>query len=245
MSSQVQHLVALGARRLKTSPFIIVENCFDDRLWLFDDSHQVEIACGNHAFADQLVPHPGDQSLPEFAANQNDRYLAALAGLDQRQALGQLIDGAEASRQHYVRRREAHEHHLAREEIAKVDPDILEAVAGRLVRKKNVETNRGRPAGVRAAIGGFHQTRTAAGNYRKAGIREEPRDAFRFSVIRMVRLDASAAEHAYRRPYAAQTLGRDGEFCYNAEHPPRLLAVRRVHRLRVDYLRNLVRLNHA
>src|SRR5260370_32573770 len=135
VSSQVQHLVALGACRLKTATFIIVENCFDDCLGLFDDPHQVEVARGNHAFTDQLVLHPGDQSLPEFAPDQNDRYLAALSGLDQRQALGQLVDRAKASRQHYVGRRKTHEHHLAREEIAKVDPNILEAVATLLVTK--------------------------------------------------------------------------------------------------------------
>src|ERR1700682_167127 len=194
----------------------------------------------------EIMPSPTSLScIHAIPADQNDRYLAALARLDQCQAFGQLIYRAEASWQHDVRRREANEHHLAREEIAKVDSDVLEAVASLLVRKKNVQTDRRRPASVCAAIGCFHQTRATTRNDRKARVRKEPRDTFRFSVIRMAGLDAKAPEHAYCRPYAAQTFGRDGEFCHNAEHPPRLLSVRRVHRLRVDHLRNLARLNHA
>ncbi len=152
---------------------------------------------------------------------------------------------AEASGQYHVGGREAHEHHLAREEIAEVDADILERVAGLLVRQNDVEADRGRPAGVRAAIDGFHQSGPAAGDHREARIGQKARDVLGLLVVRVTGRDARAAEEAYRRTNAAQALGRDGKLCHNAQNTPRFLPVGREIRQRVDQLGNLARLIHA
>src|SRR5207247_2370781 len=168
--------------------------------------HEVEIGGGDHSFADQPFAHPVDESAPELASDKNDRNLPALAGLYQRQTLGQLVDGAETSRHHDVRRRETHEHHLAREKITEVDADVLITVAGLLVRQQDVEPDgRGAPA-VRAAVCRFHRSRPAPGYYGEAGIRQKPRNPFRLFEVRMIGLNARAAEHAYRGPHAAQAL---------------------------------------
>src|SRR5215831_8362259 len=150
---EIEHLVSLFSSRLEAARFVVIENRLDDRFRLLDDTYQVKVGRIDHAFADESLPHPIDESAPEFAAYQDDWNSAALARLHQRKALGQLVDGAEATWKNNVRRRKAHEHHLAREEIAEVDPDVLECVAALLVRQQDVESDRRRASGVGAEIG--------------------------------------------------------------------------------------------
>ena len=198
----------------------------------------------DHSFTDEPLAHPVDEPPPEFPADQDYRNLAALSGLNQRQAFGELVDRAESARQHDVRRRKADEHHLAREKVSEVDADILILVARLLVRQHDVEPYRGGASRVRAVIGGLHQAWSASGNHREAGVGEKAGDAFRLFIVGMSRADAGAPEHADGGPDIAQLLRCDREFCHNAEHPPRFLAVGRIRRLGIDQLRDLARLNH-
>ena len=113
------------------------------------------------------------------------------------------------------------------------------------MRKQDVQADRGGASAVRSAVDRFHEAGAAAGDDREAGIGQQSRNEFRLLVVIVMRLHARAAEHAHRWADTAQPLSGDGEFCHNAEYPPRFLPVGRVHRLRVDQLGNLVRLNHA
>ena len=184
---QVQHLVALGPGRLEAARLVVIEDRLDDRFGLVDHLHQIEIGRRDHAFADELVAHPVDQPAPELAADQDDRHLAALAGLHQRQALGQLVERAEAAGHHDVGRREVHEHHLAREEMAEVEADVLVRVAGLLVRQLDVEADRRRASREGALVGRFHDARAAAGDHAEAGVGQQARDVLGQLVIRMIR----------------------------------------------------------
>ena len=55
---------------------------------------QGNIRSVNGGFADQGTLEPLDQTAPKVASDQDDRDLPRLAGLDQCQDLGQLIQGA-------------------------------------------------------------------------------------------------------------------------------------------------------
>ena len=121
---------------------------------------------------DEGVLHPIDEPMPERTPNQNDRNPAAFAGLHQCQALGQLIQRAEAARQHDIRGSPTDEHHLAREEIAEVETHVLESVSPHLVRQQDIEADGRRLAGERTAVRGFHEPRTAAGDHGESSIRQ-------------------------------------------------------------------------
>ncbi len=95
---------------------------------------------------------------------------------------------------------------------------------------------------MRAAIGRLHQSRAAAGDHREARVGKQARDAFGLrrntddrGLMRALPNMLTAGRMPRRRSVAS------GELCHNAQHPPRFLPVGRVHRLRIDQLRNLVR----
>src|SRR5207248_3481609 len=52
---------------------------------------------------------------------------------------------------------------------------------------------------------------------------QQTRDPLGLAVIRMIGLDACAAEEAHGGTHTAEAFGRDGELCHNTEHPPRFL----------------------
>src|SRR4030095_14112225 len=140
--SKVQHSLALGPRRLEYAILLEGEDRLDDLFGLIDDLDEVEIVFVDHSFADEAFPGPIDQSLPEASADENDRYLAVLAGLHERQAFRELVERSEAAGKHDVRRGETHEHHLARKKVAKVEAYVLVIVAALLARQQDVEADR-------------------------------------------------------------------------------------------------------
>src|SRR5438445_12486185 len=98
--SQVQHLLALGERRLEAAILVEVEYRFDDRIGLLNDAHEIKVLRSDHALADQPVLEPIKQSAPERRTDQNDWNAPALAGLHQCQTFGQLVERPKAARQH-------------------------------------------------------------------------------------------------------------------------------------------------
>jgi len=72
-------------------------------LGLVRDAQQVQVARRDLALASYRVAHPGQQARPVGAVDQHDRELGDLAGLDQRERLEQLVQGAEPARQHHER----------------------------------------------------------------------------------------------------------------------------------------------
>ena len=93
---------------------------------------------------------------------------------------------------------------------------------------------------MRAAVGGFHESRAAAGDHGESGVRQQARD--RLGLRRSTDgpgLMRALPNMRHGGTHAAQAFGRGGELCHNPQHPPGLLPVGRVHRLRIDQLRNL------
>jgi hypothetical protein len=75
--------------------------------------------------ATRRVLEPFDHAAPEGRADQNQRNLAALAGLDQRQRFHQLVQRAETAGHHDIGAGKADEHVLAGEEVAEGLRDVL------------------------------------------------------------------------------------------------------------------------
>jgi hypothetical protein len=120
-----------------------------------------------------FLTHPVDQTAPEFAADQDDRNPPALSRLHQREAFGQLVERAETAGQHDIGRREAHEHHLAREEITKVETDVLELVAAFSCGSRMLSPIAGDLPANAPRFRSFHQSRPAARDHREARIGQQ------------------------------------------------------------------------
>src|ERR1700682_6013816 len=95
-----------------------------------------------------------------------DRYRPrCLAGLRQRQDVGQLVERTEAAGKHDERTREVREPELAHEEIAELEQQLARDVRVRplLVRKPDVEPDRPTAGLSRTTVRRLHDAASAAG----------------------------------------------------------------------------------
>ena len=136
--------------------------------------------------------HPTSGS--SSGADEHQREAADLARLDQRQRLEQLVERAEAAREDDERRRVAHEHHLAREEVVEAQRPVDPGVLRLLERQVDREPDRQRPDLARALVGGRHDPAAAAGDDREAGAAEPSGDVARVLVLGIVRMRARRTE---------------------------------------------------
>ena len=148
---------------------------------------QVQVALGDGAAGQQRVADPVEQARPVGPADQHDREVADLAGLDQGQRLEQLVERAEATRQDDEAVGVLHEHHLAGEEVAELDPEVDVRVHALLVRQLDVAADGQAARLVTAAVGGLHRARSAAGDDRVARLGQAAADRAGQLVDRVVR----------------------------------------------------------
>jgi hypothetical protein len=154
--------------------------------------------------------------VPVPRPDQRDRELPHLVGLDQRQRLEELVQGAEAAGEEDEPLRRLHQHHLARVEVAEGDGEVDVRVRILLVRELDVEAD-GEAAGLLgAAVGRLHHARPAAGDDGEARLSQEPPALARLLVVVVPGRDPRRAEHGRGRPRdpvdgleAAQQLLRD------------------------------------
>src|SRR5689334_9321172 len=124
-ASKVEQDLLLGLRRLETALLVIIEDGIDDALRLIYELNEVHVFWRDHAFRDECRAEPVDHAAPERLVHQNDRHLARLSGLHERQRFHDFIERAEAARQYDVSRSELNEHYFAREEVVEVLADVL------------------------------------------------------------------------------------------------------------------------
>ena len=107
------------------------------------------------------APHP--DPLPELAPEQQHRDRLDLARLDQRQQLEQLVERPEPARKRGERAGVEQEVHLPEREIVELHRQRRRDIWVRrlLVRQDDVQSDRFGADVVCAAIGGFHDRRTA------------------------------------------------------------------------------------
>ena len=140
---------------------------------LVGDRDQVQILLRDLALAQGAFAQPGDQTAPVITAHQYDREIAHLAGLDQGQRLEQLVERAESARKHDEAARVPDEHDLAGEEVVELEPVFDEAIHSLLERQLDIESDRVRSSLARAAVGGLHDSRSAACDDREARLSEQ------------------------------------------------------------------------
>src|SRR3989454_1793046 len=103
---------------------------------------QVQVRRRDLPFPGDPIAQPVGHPLPVRPAEQDDRKMAHLAGLDQGQRFEQLVHRAEAAGKHDERRRVLHEHRLAHEEIAEIDGSLDVLVEPLLERQLDVAADR-------------------------------------------------------------------------------------------------------
>ena len=91
-----------------------------------------------------------------------------LAGLDERQRLEQLVEGAEATGEDDERLRIFHEHRLAHEEVAEVGGQVDVGVDAGLVGQVDAQADRDALGFLGTPVGGLHDAGPAAGDHREA-----------------------------------------------------------------------------
>lgn len=145
--------------------------------------------------------------MPECAAHKNHRHRTGLAGLDERERFGQLVEGAEAARHDDIGGGIFDEGDLARKKMPKAQAEILVSVGVLLLREFDVQADTGGFAGERALVGRFHQAWPTAGNHCKASVGKPPGDVFSEFIPGRIGTQARAAENAHSRTDVGEAFG--------------------------------------
>src|SRR5947209_6582186 len=164
-------LLAVGL----TGPLMAADGV-DDVLDVISHMHQVEVDVIDLVLTKHRGPQPVDQSTPVRAAEQDHRERRHLAGLHQGQRLEQLVHGAKATRQDDERLCVLHEHRLAREEVAEVQPDVDVVVEVLLEGQLDAETDRDAARLATALVDRLHDPWPTTGDDSEAGAGESSAD---------------------------------------------------------------------
>ncbi len=157
-----------------------------------------------------------DERHPVRRADQDDRKAGDLACLNQRQRLGQLVERAEPAGQHDERVRVLEQQHLAHEEVVAGDEAIEVRVRRLLERQLDVAADRSAAGVARAAIGGLHQARAAAGHHGEAERAHAAADFARDLVERMRLAESRRSEDRDARPDEVQRAESADEVAHRA-----------------------------
>src|SRR5262249_39729732 len=130
--------------------------------------------------------------------------------------LGQLIERAETARHHDESVRVFEEQYFSHEKVVARHPPIEVPVWRLLERKFDVAAD-GESAGVfRAAVGGFHQSRSAAGHHRETKAADAASDFARDRVVRMRLAETRRSENRDTRADKMQRAKAADEIAHRA-----------------------------
>src|SRR4029453_8175433 len=85
---------------------------------------ELEVTLGDHAACESLCADPGQQLVPVIAAEQDDRKVEHLAGLNQGQGLEELVCRTEAAGEDDEALGRLHEHRLPDVEVMERQREI-------------------------------------------------------------------------------------------------------------------------
>jgi len=139
--------------------------------------------------------------------------------LDQGQCLEQLIQGPVPTRANDEGAGVAHEHHLAREEVAKAEAEVDVFVQTLLVRQLDVAADRQHAGVAGAAVGRFHQASTPSRDDRVARPAQFSRHLPDQPVVRMLRRRPGRPKYGHRRPNPPEAAEPHGEFSTDRADP--------------------------
>ena len=129
----------------------------------------------DHPVGESAAAHPLEQRRPVRLADEHDREVEDLAGLDQGERLEQLVGRAEAAGEDAEALRGLHEHRLAGVEVVEDEAEVDVVVHPLLVRQLDSEADREPAAFAAAAVRRLHHAGTAARDDGPACLREEAR----------------------------------------------------------------------
>src|SRR6266571_5463807 len=183
---------------------------------------QVEILRGDLPLPRHPVAQPVGEALPVLPAEENDREVLHLAGLDQRERLEQLVHRAVTAGKHDERGRVLHEHRLADEKVAEVDRPLHVRVETLLVRQLDVAADGQPVAFLTAAIRGLHDPRAAAGDDREPFLREHARGLDRLCVVGILGRGARGPEDGDGAVDVGERVESLDELSHDSQYPPRV-----------------------
>ena len=209
----------LGARSVfKTKPrHRCLGDEFNSLLRRIGYEYPLDIARVNCALIQKLAPHEVEQGQPIVTADEYERKVGNLLGLNQHECFKYFIERAETSGHRDKTIRIFHEHQLPNIKMIEGNPAIEVGVGLLLVKKFDVAPNGVAAGFFGAAIGSFHNSRPATGHYGKPGACELRTCIAGPSVIRMVIRKSSRSKDGYtrsnkvKRAKAANQLGKNAK----------------------------------
>src|ERR1022692_2447842 len=184
------------------------------------DGQQILVARGDLALGEDPAADPGQQPGPVLAADQHDRELRDLAGMDQGERLEQLVQGAEPARQHHERLRVLDEDGLADEEVPELQADLDVLIQPHLHGQLDAQAHRDTTHVRRALVGRFHDPGASPGDHGVAGLGERRRDALGQLIIGGVRLGPGRPEYRHGRAELGEQAESLDEFRLDPQHAP-------------------------
>ena len=166
----VRRGLAAAGRRRSRRLLLGLDHHRDGLVDVVGDPEHLQVGSDDLAVGQHGVAEPVDQPGPVRRADQHDRERRDLLGLHQGQRLEQLVEGAEAAGQHDEALGVLHEHRLAGEEVAEVEPAVDVLVQAGLEGQLDAEPDRDAAGLAGALVGGLHDARAAAGDHREAGL---------------------------------------------------------------------------
>lgn len=153
---------------------------------------------------------------------EDERRGGDLMGLNQRDQLEELVEGAEAAGEEDGSFRVFHEHGLAHEEVAERHAEVDPVVEPFLMGQFDGEAHRGAPGACRSAVGGLHDARSSARDHRDAFFSDQLGARLGALVEGIGLLGARRAEDCYRGAELGKRPESIDEFGLDAQDPPRV-----------------------
>src|SRR5699024_3293518 len=130
----------------------------------------IDVGLLDHPAGEHGAAQPVQQRGPVVDADEHDGETGDLARLGEGDRLEDLVESAEAPRQHEEALAVLDEHRLAREEVAEVDAEVDVGIQPRLEGEFDAQADGG-PAGLTGTlVRGLHGARAAAGDHGVAGL---------------------------------------------------------------------------
>src|SRR6267143_6029515 len=143
-----------------------------------------------------------------------------LVRLNQGQRFEELIKRAEATGKNNERVAVLDEHCLANKEVFELERECQIRIRALLVRQFDVATDGCATRFKRATVGGLHNSRTAAGDYRAACARQQSAGLLGGLIFRMIRGRARRAENRNAILDVGQIFESLNELAHDAKHTP-------------------------
>lgn len=144
------------------------------------------------------------------------------AGLDEGEHFKKFVERSKTTGHEYEGDAVFYETNFAREKVMKMDRDIRVRIAFLFVRQFDVQADGSSLGRQCAAVGSFHDARSAAGDDGEIVFGQFPREMNGGFVIPIGRQQSRGAEHGYAGPDLRECFKRIHEFRHDAKNAPRV-----------------------